>query len=106
MMGECFAVALDYDGYEFSADSEKGAIHVFELTDIAAIRSVNIEESQAAKAVLSKVGIEDYVIKSPANGSGEIGMPVEHLDRFLDGGDRSPYSVTVSADVRAYIDGA
>lgn len=103
-MSECLAVALDYDGYQFTS-SEKGDIHVSELTDATQIRSVNIEESDPAKAVLSAVGIEDYVVKSPMNDTGEIGMPVEHLDRLLDGADRSPYSITVAADVKEYIKG-
>jgi hypothetical protein len=103
-MSECHAVALDYDGYEFTP-SEHGDIHVSEITDVAQIRSVNIDDSEAAKTVLAAVGIEDYVVKSPANGTGEIGMPVEHLDRFLDGADRSPYSITVAGDVKAYIEG-
>lgn len=103
-MSACFAVALDFDGYQFTP-SEHGDIHILELTDITRIRSVNIEESDPAKTVLSGVGIEDYVVKSPANGTGAIGMPVEHLDRFLDGADRSPYSITVEQDVRAYIEG-
>lgn len=102
-MSECHAVALDDDGYQFTP-SEKGDIHVTELTDITRIRSVNIDKSDPAKAVLAAVGIEDYVVKSPPNGTGEIGMPVEHLDRFLDGADRSPYSVTVTEDVRSYIE--
>jgi hypothetical protein len=63
-MTECHAVALDYDGYQFSP-SDKGEIHVVELTDVAAIRSVNMIESQPAKTVLAAVGIEDYVVKSP-----------------------------------------
>lgn len=101
-MTECFAIALDFDGYQFTPH-EKGDIHVSELTDVAQIRSVNIDESEAAKSVLAAVGIEDYVVKSPANETGEIGMPVEHLDRFLDGADRSPHTVTVAADVKRYI---
>lgn len=101
-MSECHAVALDFDGYEFTP-SEHGDIHVADLTEVTQIRSVNIDESDPAKAVLAQEGIEDYVVKSPANGSGEIGMPVEHLDRFLDGADRSPYSITVTEEVKAYI---
>jgi hypothetical protein len=100
---QCLAVSLDYDGYQF-APSEKGDIHVSELTEVTQIRSVNIDESDAAKTVLSAVGIEDYVVKSPMNGTGEIGMPVEHLDRFLDGADRTPYSVTVDETVKSYIE--
>jgi hypothetical protein len=103
-MTDCYAVALDYDGYEFTP-SEQGAIHVFELTDVAQIRSVNMTDSDPATVVLAQEGIEDYVIKSPPNDPGAIGMPVEHLDRFLDSADRSPYSVTVDADVRSYIEG-
>jgi hypothetical protein len=103
-MSECHAVTLTEDGYQFTS-SEHGDIHVAELTDVTQIRSVNIDESEAATTVLSAVGIEDYVVKSPLNGTGEIGMPVEHLDRFLDGADRSPYSVTVAEDVKAYIEG-
>ena len=52
-MSECFAVSLDRDGYQFSAGGEQGDIHVLELTDVAAIRSVNIEEFDPAKIVLS-----------------------------------------------------
>jgi hypothetical protein len=103
-MSECLAVSLDYDGYHF-IPSEQGDIHVFELTDGTTIRSVNMTESESAKTVLAQAGIEDYVIKSPANGTGEIGMPVEHLDRFLDSADRSPYSVTVAEEVKVYIEG-
>jgi hypothetical protein len=103
-MSECLAVSLDDDGYQFTP-SDTGEIHVFELTDVATIRSVNLTESDAAKTVLAQAGIEDYVIKSPANGTGEIGMPVEHLDRLLDSADRSPYSVTVAEEVKAYIEG-
>jgi hypothetical protein len=32
-------------------------------------------------------------------------MPVEHLDRFIDGADQSPYSVTVAEEVKEYIEG-
>jgi hypothetical protein len=102
-MSECLAVSLDADGYQF-APSAPGDIHVFELTDGAPIRSVNMTESDPATVVLAQEGIEDYVIKSPMNGPGEIGMPVEHLDRFLDGADRSSYSVTVDEEVRSYIE--
>lgn len=69
-MSECHAVELDFNGYQFSP-SETGDIHVAELTDVAQTRSVNIDESDAAKSVLSTVGIEDYVVKSPANGTGD-----------------------------------
>lgn len=103
-MSECHAVTLDADGYQFSP-SEHGDIHVFELTEVVQLRSVNMIESEAATRVLAAVGIEDYVVKSPMDGPGEIGMPVEHLDRLLDGADRSPYSVTVAADVKDYITG-
>jgi hypothetical protein len=103
-MSECLAVSLDADGYHFTP-SEHGDIHVFELTDVAPIRSVNMIDSDPATVVLAQEGIEDYVIKSPPNDSGAIGMPIEHLDRFLDGADRSSYSVTVAAEVKSYIDG-
>jgi hypothetical protein len=99
---QCHAVELDDDGYQFTP-SEHGDIHVTELTDITQIRSVNIDDSEPATTVLTAVGIEDYVVKSPPNGPDEIGMPVEHLDRFLDGADRSPYSITVTEEVKAYI---
>jgi hypothetical protein len=102
-MSECHAVSLDYDGYQFTP-SEQGDIHVTELTDVAHIRSVNMINSDPATVVLAQEGIEDYVIKSPMTGPGEIGMPVEPLDRFLDSADRSSYSVTVTEDVKAYIE--
>lgn len=57
---QCHAVALDYDGYEFTASEHgEGDIHVVDLTDVAQIRSVNIDESDPAKTVLSAVGIEE-----------------------------------------------
>ena len=54
--------------------------------------------------VLSHAAIEDYIIKSSPEGTEAIGMPVEHLDRFLDRADQSPHFVTVSREVRTYIE--
>ena len=92
------------DGYTF-APSEQGDIHMVEIDELVGLPSVTMEESHPAKAVLARLEIEDFVGKSPMGGTGEIGMPVEHLDRFLDGADRSAYSVTVAEDVKAYIEG-
>jgi hypothetical protein len=103
-MTDCLAVSLTADGYAFTA-SDKGDIHLFEVTDTADLRTVLMEESSPATAVLSNLGIEDFYVESPLGDTGEIGLHIAQLDRFLDGAHKSPYSITVEEDVKSYIDG-
>jgi hypothetical protein len=102
-MTEGHAVTLTEDGYQFTP-SENGDIHLFAVTETADLRTVLIEESHPVKAVLSQLGIEDYYLETPLGGSGEIGLHIGQLDAFLDGADRSPYSLTVAEEVKAYIE--
>jgi hypothetical protein len=102
-MTDCLAVSLTPDGYEFT-DSDKGEIHLFQVTETTNLRTILIEESSPVKVVLEKVGIEDYYVETPLGGSGEIGLHIGQLDAFLDGADRSPYSLTVAEEVKAYIE--
>jgi hypothetical protein len=103
-MTDCLSVSLTPDGYEFT-DSDKGAIHLFQVTETADLRTILIEESPPVKVVLEKLGIEDYYVETPLGGSGEIGLHIGQLDRFIDGADQSPYSVTVAQEVKEYIEG-
>lgn len=102
-MNECHAVALDSEGYQFT-QSEKGDIHLAEITEVVGDPAVQLEESYPAKDVINHMDIKDYFIKSPMGGTGEIGLHIGELDRFLDGADRSPYSITVDEEVRGYIE--
>ena len=101
-MSDCFAVSIGPDGYQFTP-CEKGEIHLTETTDTPELRTIAIELSQPANAVINRMEIQDFSVKSSLDDIGEIGLHVSELDRFLDGADRSPYSVTVSANVRAFI---
>jgi hypothetical protein len=103
-MNECYAVALAVDGYEFTA-RDKGDIHLCEVAERGDLQTITMKESQPAKTLIEQLGIEKFYVKAPMDESGEIGLHVGELDRFLDGAQLSPYSITVGEDVKTYIEG-
>jgi hypothetical protein len=102
-MTECYAVALAVDGYEFTA-RDKGDIHLCEVAERGDLRTITMKESQPAKTLIEQLSIEQFYVKAPMDESGEIGLHVGELDRFLDGAQLSSYSVTVGGDVKTYIE--
>lgn len=103
-MSECYAVGLEVDGYEFTA-SEKGDIHLFEVAERGNLRTITMEASEPARMLIEELDIEQFYVKASVGETGEIGLHVAELDRFLDGAQLSSYSITVGEDVKAYIEG-
>jgi hypothetical protein len=102
-MNEYYAVALAVDGYEFTA-RDKGDIHLCEVAERGNLQTITMTESQPAKTLIKELGIEQFYVKAPMDESGEIGLHIGELDRFLDGAQLSPYSITVADEVKAYIE--
>jgi hypothetical protein len=102
-MSECYVVALEVDGYEFIA-SEKGDIHLCEVADRGNLQTITMEQSEPTTTIIKELNIEEFYVKSTVGEKGEIGLHSGELDRFIDGAQLSPYSITVEEDVKAYIE--
>jgi hypothetical protein len=103
VMSECYAVALEVDGYEFTP-SDKGDIHLCEVAERGDLRTITMEQSEPATTLIKQLDIEEFYVKSTVGETGEIGLHIEKLDRFIDGAQLSPHSITVADDVKAYIE--
>ena len=102
-MSECFAVSVAVDGYTF-APSEHGDIHLFEIAETGEIQTITMEASTPATTLIEQLAIENFYVKSQMGETGTIGLHVGELDRFIDGAQLSPYSITVAPNVKAYIE--
>lgn len=82
-MSECYAVALEVNGYEFTA-SDKGDIHLFEVADKGDLRTITMEASEPARRLIEELDIEQFYVKASVGENGEIGLHVAELDRTSD----------------------